>query len=329
MEIKKKKNIPSEEAVVDTISTELPKLYTVNWSKSGELGKGYYATVYKGQNKLNKKEVAVKCIKRTKKDSSQSKNEINALLKVGGHPNIVELYDVYENENHIVLVMELLAGGELFDRILNNGAYSEKCASIHIRKITQALEYMHNKGIVHRDLKPENLVLEFPDPFSEIKVSDFGLSKILENNKTIMSTICGTRAYCAPEINFYGGVQKMKYTEKVDVWSLGVILYVILVAFHPFDEYGDSTDVEISRRIAYDTWSFDDPSWKSISDDAKDLIKNMITHDPKKRFSTQDVLKHRWITQFNTLPTKPLLGNYKSSKFITKLTDRVDKPDSS
>lgn len=291
----------------------LPQYYDVDWSKAGELGRGHYATVFRGRNKASGQLVAIKRIRRALARPATLKTEIRALRKVKGHPNIVQLYDVYYNDEYVVLVLELLAGGELFDRIVSNGAYSERDASQHIRKITLALQYMHGNGIVHRDLKPENLVLVNPTPNSQIKISDFGLSKILNDDQQTMNTVCGTRAYSAPEVNFGGGARSGRYDAKVDTWSLGVILYVILAAFHPFDEFGDSTDAAIWARICRGEWNFNDDAWDSISDDAKDLIAHMLTKNATKRFSTQDILNHRWITKYDTLPVTPLraLSNQK------------------
>ena len=156
--------------------------------------------------------------------------EVRALRAVSGHPNIVELYDVYLDPNCMYLVLELLAGGELFTRIVEVGAYSETDATRHMAKIGSALKYMHDRNIVHRDLKPENLVLAHNHPDAEIKISDFGLSKVLKNDDETIMTVCGTKAYSAPEVGFGlpRGQQGDGYSSKVDLWSLGVILYVIV-----------------------------------------------------------------------------------------------------
>jgi len=291
----------------DTLTTLLPQYYDVDWSKKGELGRGHYAVVFKGQNRATGQLVAIKRIRRALARPATLKTEIRALRKVKGHPNIVQLYDVYYNQEYVVLVLELLAGGELFDRIVSSGAYSERDASQHVRKIASALQYMHSQAIVHRDLKPENLVLVDKRANSEIKISDFGLSKILNDDQTTMQTVCGTRAYSAPEVNFGGPARSGNYNEKVDTWSLGVILFVILAAYHPFDPYGDSTDTEIWARICSSGgWDFNDEVWDTISDEAKDLIQHLLTRNPAKRYGTQELLNHRWITQFNQMPDTPL-----------------------
>ncbi len=129
--------------------------------------------------------------------------------------------------------MELLEGGELFSRIVNSGAYTEREASKHFRRITEALKFMHENNIVHRDLKPENLVLSTTDLDSDIKISDFGLSKVLCEGQNAMTTVCGTSAYAAPEVGL-----SSSYGPEVDTWSIGVIIFVVLAAYHPFDPYG-------------------------------------------------------------------------------------------
>ena len=290
----------------NTVETLMPKYYDIDWSPRGEIGKGHYATVYRGVYKATGQPVAVKRIKRSLARPATLKTEIRALSAVKGHPNIVQMHDVFYNSKHVVLIMELLGGGELFDRIVQNGAYSERDASQHVRKIASALQFMHSQGIVHRDMKPENLVLVDKSPNSEIKISDFGLSKILNNDQTTMVTVCGTRAYSAPEVNFGGPARSGNYTEKVDTWSLGVILYVILAAYHPFDPYGESNDSEIWSRICRGQWDFNDEVWTSVSPEAKDLITHLICIDPNKRYGTQEILDHKWITQYQQMPATPL-----------------------
>lgn len=288
------------------IESTLPLYYDVNWGKSGQLGKGHYAVVFKGLNKATKAPVAVKRIQRKLARDQTLKTEVDALYKVSGHKNIVQMHDVFYDNKYVVVIMELLAGGELFERIVNSGAYSERDASKHIRKIASALAFMHEKGIVHRDLKPENLVLVSKDPNSEIKISDFGLSKIMKEDQATMQTVCGTRAYSAPEVGFGGPPRSGKYTAKVDSWSLGVILYVILAAYHPFDPYGESNDQQIWSRICKGEWDFNDEVWHTISNEAKDLIKHLICVDVSRRYSAKQILEHPWIVRFNDMPNQPI-----------------------
>lgn len=271
--------------------------YEVDWSKQGELGAGHYATVFRGKNRGTSVTVAVKRVSRQLTREGSLRIEVEALRAVSGHPNIVELFDVYLEEKYMFLVLEMLSGGELFTRIVENGAYSELDAARHMRKIGSALKHMHDRSIVHRDLKPENLVLVDKTPNSEIKISDFGLSKMMKSDDETMMTICGTKAYSAPEVGFglKRGETHEGYTSKVDMWSLGVIIYVIVAAYHPFDPFGNSDDGTIWLRITRGEWSFDDPLWSLLSDELKDCITKLITQDPVQRLSADEFLSHPWL----------------------------------
>lgn len=262
------------------------------------LGKGHYAIVNLGKNKVTGEAVAVKRIQINRSRVEALKTEITTLLEVGKHPNIVELKDVYLTDHEVLLVMELLRGGELFERMEKYGAYNEQTAKRHILKITEALRFLHSKGIVHRDLKPENLMLVSSAESSDVKIADFGLSKMVNDVKSsVMNTVCGTWAYCAPEVKPRRPGVKSTYNFKVDTWSLGVILYVILVAFHPFDPDNKLNDGELWQAICVGKYSFDDPAWKGVSEQAKDLIRNLIVTDPEKRFSCEQVLAHPWLAE--------------------------------
>mmetsp|Transcript_20000 Transcript_20000/g.32987 ORF Transcript_20000/g.32987 Transcript_20000/m.32987 type:complete len:399 (-) Transcript_20000:55-1251(-) len=279
---------------------ELENYYQVDWSQQGFLGRGHFAEVYRGVDIRNGTKVAVKRISRQNQDVRTLRQEIAALLKVNGHPNIVKLYDVFIDQNLVILCMELLEGGELFSRVVTSGAYSERDASRHFCRITQALEFMHKHGIVHRDLKPENLVLTTEDPDSDIKISDFGLSKVLGEDQSVMYTVCGTSAYAAPEVGL-----SSNYDSKVDTWSLGVILFVVLAAYHPFDPYGRLDDMGLRTAVCNFQWDFKDKVWDKMSTDVKDLISKLIAPVDERLDATQ-VLQHPWITKYQDLPSRPL-----------------------
>jgi serine/threonine protein kinase len=307
---------------------ELKMYYKVDWSPQGEIGRGHFASVYKGREARESggRKVACKRIARTLTRTGTLHNEIKALSACQGHPNIVALYDVFFDDVFVVLVLEYLGGGEvrrlrvpggigasltrgggaeqLFARIIQGGAYSERDASRHAKGLASALVHMHSRGIVHRDLKPENLVLSEPRLDSPIKISDFGLSKIINDDSDTMKTVCGTRAYSAPEVNFGRNASSPShYTAKVDVWSLGVILYVILGGYHPFDPFGDAAEAEVWARICRGEWDFDDPVWAHVSDNAKFLLSSMVCVDPALRFDAQQVLDHPWIAAAGDLPS--------------------------
>uniref|UniRef100_A0A7S2WMN5 Protein kinase domain-containing protein n=1 Tax=Mucochytrium quahogii TaxID=96639 RepID=A0A7S2WMN5_9STRA len=276
------------------------------------LGRGHYATVNLGVDKKSGLKVAVKRIQISKSRVEALKREVEVLRKVGKHPNIVTLYDIFITETELILVLELLLGGELFDRMVEKGPYSEREASHHIRKIGQALKFLHRHGIVHRDLKPENLILAHKGDDSELKIADFGLAHIVDNvESATMRTVCGTWAYCAPEVKTTmveeGG--PACYTAKVDLWSVGVILFVILGAYHPFDADGDASDAQLWSNICSGVFDFDDPAWDHISAGAKDLIKNLIVVDADRRYGTDELLAHPWVKQAASVPATPITPN--------------------
>ncbi|XP_074986264.1 calcium/calmodulin-dependent protein kinase type 1 isoform X2 [Caretta caretta] len=202
------------------------------------------------------------------------------------HPNIVALDDIYESGGHLYLIMQLVSGGELFDRIVEKGFYTERDASQLIRQILDAVRYLHDMGIVHRDLKPENLLYYSPDPDSKIMISDFGLSKI-EGSGSVMSTACGTPGYVAPEV-----LAQKPYSKAVDCWSIGVIAYILLCGYPPFY---DENDAKLFEQILRAEYEFDSPYWDDISESAKDFIQHLMEKDPSKRFTCEQALQHPWI----------------------------------
>uniref|UniRef100_A0A8C4SBA1 Calcium/calmodulin-dependent protein kinase 1Da n=1 Tax=Erpetoichthys calabaricus TaxID=27687 RepID=A0A8C4SBA1_ERPCA len=251
------------------------------------LGTGAFSEVVLAQEKTTGKMFAVKCIpkKALKGKESSIENEIAVLRKIK-HENIVALEDIYESPNHLYLIMQLVSGGELFDRIVEKGFYTEKDASTLIRQVLDAVNYLHKMGIVHRDLKPENLLYFNPDDESKIMISDFGLSK-MEGTGDVMSTACGTPGYVAPEV-----LAQKPYSKAVDCWSIGVIAYILLCGYPPFYDENDS---KLFEQILKAEYEFDAPYWDDISDSAKDFISRLMEKDPTKRYTCEQALRHPWI----------------------------------
>ncbi|KAM9846198.1 calcium/calmodulin-dependent protein kinase type 1D [Aulostomus maculatus] len=251
------------------------------------LGTGAFSEVVLAQEKLTGRMFAVKCIpkKALKGKESSIENEIAVLRKIK-HENIVALEDIYESPDHLYLIMQLVSGGELFDRIVEKGFYTEKDASTLIRQVLDAVNYLHKMGIVHRDLKPENLLYFNPQDGSKIMISDFGLSK-MEGSGDVMSTACGTPGYVAPEV-----LAQKPYSKAVDCWSIGVIAYILLCGYPPFYDENDS---KLFEQILKADYEFDAPYWDDISDSAKDFISSLMEKDPTKRFTCEQALRHPWI----------------------------------
>ncbi|XP_069556215.1 calcium/calmodulin-dependent protein kinase type 1D isoform X1 [Brachyistius frenatus] len=251
------------------------------------LGTGAFSEVVLAQERLTGRMFAVKCIpkKALKGKESSIENEIAVLRKIK-HENIVALEDIYESPDHLYLIMQLVSGGELFDRIVEKGFYTEKDASTLIRQVLDAVNYLHKMGIVHRDLKPENLLYFNPQDESKIMISDFGLSK-MEGSGDVMSTACGTPGYVAPEV-----LAQKPYSKAVDCWSIGVIAYILLCGYPPFYDENDS---KLFEQILKADYEFDAPYWDDISDSAKDFISSLMEKDPAKRFTCDQALRHPWI----------------------------------
>lgn len=212
-------------------------------------------------------------------------NEITVLRRLA-HANIVQLLETFEDKNKVYLVMELVTGGELFDRIVEKGSYTEKDAADLIRQVLEAVDYMHEQGVVHRDLKPENLLYYSQDEDSKIMISDFGLSKIEDSG--IMATACGTPGYVAPEV-----LAQKPYGKAVDVWSIGVIAYILLCGYPPFY---DENDANLFAQILKGEFEFDSPYWDEISDSAKDFIRQLLCVNVEKRYTCKQSLQHPWIS---------------------------------
>ncbi|KAG5990847.1 MAPK-activated protein kinase Srk1 [Claviceps pusilla] len=264
------------------------------------------------------------------------------------HPNIVKLIDFSESKQYYYIVLELAPGGELFHQIVRLTYFSEELSRHVIIRVARALEYLHEeRGVVHRDIKPEN-ILFYPIPFvpsrvekpkqpgdedkvdegeflagqgaggiGEIKIADFGLSKIVWENSTM--TPCGTVGYTAPEI-----VKDERYSKSVDMWALGCVLYTLLCGFPPF--YDESIEV-LTEKVARGQYTFLSPWWDGISSSAKDLISHLLTVDPEKRFTIREFLAHPWIMGTGPTPqeekkkSEAILRAFDSSKFDAKRYD--------
>ncbi|KAK2949020.1 putative Calcium/calmodulin-dependent protein kinase type 1 [Blattamonas nauphoetae] len=263
------------------------------------IGEGQFAKVKKARNKITGKLVAVKILDKTQivnnvHEMKSLYSEITILMKLR-HPHIIRISDVFELSDRICIVMEYAEGGELFDRIVEVGAYSERDTSLLLRSLFTAIKYMHDRGVAHRDLKPENILYESNSPNSSIKVSDFGLSRIV-TGKAGMQTICGTPTYVAPEV-----LSGENYDQLVDCWSLGVLMYILLCGFPPF--YDDNEAI-LFDKIKTGKFRFPSPYWDGVSNAAKDLISHLLVVDPAKRYTVTQALSHPWFSV--ALPTHKL-----------------------
>jgi calcium-dependent protein kinase len=253
------------------------------------VGSGAFATVRKVIAKANDQLRALKIIKKQYgQDSSRMYLEVEILKKLI-HPNIMQIYEFYEDKKNFFIITEFCEGGELFDKIIEKGSLTESEASEIMKQLLSAVNYIHSNQIVHRDLKPENILLDTKKD-NIIKIIDWGEARFFDKNKK-MNRISGTPYYIAPE------VLGEKYDEKCDIWSCGVIMYILLSGHPPFN--GDS-DKAIMNKIRIGKYSFPDEDWEHISSDAKDLISKMLKFKSSERYSASDCLKHKWLCSKTT-----------------------------
>lgn len=255
----------------------------------GEIcGSGAFATVRKITSKTSGQQRALKIIKKQKNsDASRMYLEVEILKKLI-HPNIMQIYEFYEDKKNFYIVTEWCDGGELFDMIINKGTFTEEEAAWIMKQLISAINYIHSNNIVHRDLKPENILLDTKKN-NIIKIIDWGTARFFEKNKK-MNKISGTPYYIAPE------VLNEKYDEKCDVWSAGVIMYIILCGYPPFNGENDN---EILAKIKTGKFTFPEEEWEEVSSDAKDLIKKMLAFKSEDRLSASDCLNHSWLKDNN------------------------------
>jgi calcium-dependent protein kinase len=289
------KNIPfNKQFFVGKTEGELTKFYEV----IKQLGKGSYGKVYRIKNRTTGEIRACKQLSKSNiKDLDKFNREIDILIKTD-HPNIIKLYEVFEDSRFLFLVMEECNGGELFEKIMKHietkKMYSEKEAAKIFKQMMSAIAYCHSNKICHRDLKPENILYSSEDENSLIKVIDFGLSRIWKGKN--MTTKVGTAYYVSPE------VLAGKYDERCDIWSAGVILYILLSGEPPFNGHNDN---EIYRRICKMTFTFPENKWMLISKEAKELISMMLSPEDQRPTATQ-VLEHPWFFSVDSFEEKEL-----------------------
>lgn len=282
-----------------------------------KLGEGAFGSVRKIAHRVTGETRAVKTIhKKTLKSEEERQtffNEVSVLRSID-HPNVIKLYEFSQDDKNYYLITEFCSGGELFDRIINSGHFSEALAARYMKQILSVVAYCHERNIVHRDLKPENFLLDTMDEEANLKVIDFGTAQFYTNG-VCMTQKFGTPYYIAPE------VLRKNYNNLCDVWSAGVNLYILLCGFPPF---GGQTDEQILKKVAIGRYSFPSPEWDSVSFEAKDLLSKMLSLDVTRRINAVEALMHTWLTNaskahINTTTAKNLFQNLKSFRAERRL----------
>lgn len=287
-----KKKLVHQGSVLKRSVEDLNQYYTLG----AELGRGQFGITYLATHKETKERFACKCISKrklvTKEDAEDVEREVAIMYHLQGHPNIVSLKGCYEDKHTVQLVMELAEGGELFDRIVAKGHYTEKQAAASFRTIMQVVAQCHALGVMHRDLKPENFLLSSKADDAQLKATDFGLSMFFTPGQKFKYVV-GSAYYVAPE------VLKRSYSQEADVWSAGVVLYILLSGSPPF--WAESEQA-IFRAILHGHYDMKAEPWPRISQGAHDLVTRLLKHDPKERMTAAEALNHPWLREDGTAP---------------------------
>lgn len=248
-----------------------------------------------------------KCALKILCDCTKARREVEHHWRASSGPHIVQVLDIYENIHRgkrcLLIIMECMEGGELFSRIQHRGdaAFTEREASEIMKDIGSAIQHLHAMNIAHRDVKPENLLYTSRDSNAELKITDFGFAKETTMHNTLQ-TPCYTPYYVAPEV-----LGPEKYDKSCDMWSLGVIMYILLCGFPPFySNTGQPISPGMKKRIRMGQYEFPNPEWSEVSDEAKEMIRQLLKTDPTERMTITEFMNHRWINQSISVPQTPL-----------------------
>ncbi|KAF8063742.1 CPK2 [Scenedesmus sp. PABB004] len=261
-----------------------------------QIGKGAFGVVRLARRKATSEPVAVKSISKAKlvckEDVKDVQGEVAIMNLVAGHANVVTLESTHEDKEYVHIVMELCGGGELFDHIVEAQHFSERKAAVIFRKMVEVVNHCHELGVMHRDLKPENFLLTAKSLDAELKLTDFGLGVFFRHGERFRDLV-GSPYYVAPE------VLRKSYSHEADMWSLGVILYILLSGLPPF--WGDTED-QIFKMVLKGAIDFKSEPWPSISDAAKDCVRRLLEMDPTKRATAEQILRHDWLVKEGAAP---------------------------
>ena len=257
------------------------------------IGQGRYGAIRVGYHKIKNRYVAIKIVNKKSMSESDMQNIRHQIeiLKIANNEYVLQLLDLIENESYLYIITELCKGGDLYS-YLNQRSFKipEANAAKLIYKLAKSVSFLHTIGIIHRDLKPENILMTDMTDEADIRISDFCICKRIEPNET-SKEIVGTLGYMAPEV-----LMGMDYNFSADVWSIGIIAYLLLTGYLPFDD--EESDKEVIRKTLFESIPFDNDSWKNISNTAKEFIKKILIKDKEKRMTIDDILKDQWLETY-------------------------------
>ncbi|CAI5532386.1 unnamed protein product [Closterium sp. Naga37s-1] len=304
---------------------------TEEYELGEKLGEGHFGSTYRCRQRATGKEFAVKQMSKTRllmlgTPLAEVKREVGILYHLAGHPHVVQVAAAFEDSKSVAIVMELCHGGELYDRIIAKGHYSECDAARLISTMVSVVHYCHSMNVVHRDLKPENFLFANHSDDAPLKTIDFGLSLYFTPGEPISAGLAGSPLYLAPEMVRTNGCH---YGPEVDVWSAGVILYMLLCGYCPFPTDLPTMD-DLFCAIMYDEIDYESDPWPLISEQAKEVVRGMLDRNPETRLTAKQVLEHPWVSEAGVAPDTPLdptvfsrLKRYAAMTHIRKLASQV------
>uniref|UniRef100_A0A8D9EG06 phosphorylase kinase n=1 Tax=Cacopsylla melanoneura TaxID=428564 RepID=A0A8D9EG06_9HEMI len=302
---------------------DVAKEFYAKYEPKEILGRGISSTVRRCIEKETGVEYAAKIIDLSAdpENKNSTLEEVRILRLVAGHPFIIHLHDVFESETFIFLVFELCKNGELFDHLTSVVALSEKKTRYIMRQLFEALDHVHSHNVVHRDLKPENILL---DDLMNVKLTDFGFAHVLKKGEKLME-LCGTPGYLAPEVlkaNMFEDATG--YGQPVDLWACGVIMFTLLVGCPPF---WHRKQMVMLRSIMEGKYCFSSPEWNDVSEDSKNLIRQLLVVNPDDRCSVKDALNHAFFhPKLFDQDIEPIKKDYKmASRKLSKIIQMTEE----
>ena len=305
-------NLTNDIIISKSPSEDLSK----NYKKLNLIGEGNLAQIFRVRNQITDSIEAMKVIKKAELEIENEREIINeiSILRKMDHPNILKIFDFYSTEDSYAMILELCSGGELYKEIIQKGPFNEGYTSYVMYQIFSAINYCHKMHIIHRDLNPENILIIDRNElgYPRIKICDFGLSKIFEKGLK-QKKVVGSLIYIAPE------VLKKNYNEKCDIWSCGVIMYILLSQKLPFNSEEENEE-ELLNKILIGKFDLESPPFDKISKSGKDLITKLLNSDPQKRISAEEALNHQWFIENKS---KELFNQINDENILKKLIENL------